>query len=287
MRLLLIDPDRDGLDALHAALRRAGFHDVTTVTSGAFALTTIERNRPDLIVSRAGVPDIDGYELCAIVRNDPSMTEVLFLLLEGPGDHSLEPRHEDKPDQVLAGDLPLATIVSAIRALLQEGTETEAEVEVEVDVGVAGVVAEADATAAEAAPDEAPSQPAAPTAPVDEAPPTGAFEVMKLAEAMQGIVFGEKTGHLVLTLPSGRGVIVFERGKVVHAEFFGLIGETAFAALLVAAHGEVQGSFAFEALAALPANAMRTINRDLKQLLLNAAIGIDEGRTGAAVAPVS
>ena len=248
-RLLLIDPDRDGLDALHAALRRAGFDDVATVTSGAFALTTLERNRPDVIVSRAGVPDIDGYELCAIVRNDPSMTGVLFLLLEGPGDHAPEPRHEDKPDQVLAGDLPLATIVSAVAVLLQRDDATEA--------------------------DEAQVEPAAP----------GAFELMKLAEAMQEIVVGQQTGHLVLTLRSGRGVIVFERGKVVHAEFFGLIGETAFAALLVAAHGEAQGTFAFEALTALPANAMRTIDRDLKQLLMSAAIGIDEGRTGAAVAP--
>ena len=267
-RLLLIDPDRDGLDALHAALRRAAFDDVATVTSGAFALTTLERNRPDLIVSRAGVPDIDGYELCAIVRNDPSMTGVLFLLLEDPGDHAQEPRHEDKPDQVLAGDLPLATIVSAVAALLQQDDAAEEAAEAEESM---------------------PTAPAAPVeaAPAEEAAPPGAFELMKLAEAMQEIVVGEKTGHLVLTLRSGRGVIVFERGKVVHAEFFGLIGETAFAALLVAAHGEAQGTFAFEALTALPANAMRTINRDLKQLLMRAAIGIDEGRTGAAVAPVS
>jgi CheY-like chemotaxis protein len=266
-RLLLIDPDRDGLDALHAALRRAGFDDVATVTSGAFALTTLERNRPDLIVSRAVVPDIDGYELCAIVRNDPAMTGVLFLLLEGPGDHATEPRHEDKPDQVLAGDLPLANIVSAVAVLLQRDDATEAD-EAEVTPAIARV--------------EAPSSPAA----LAEAPPD-AFEVMKLAEAMQEIVVGQKTGHLVLTLRSGRGVIVFERGKIVHAEFFGLIGETAFAALLVAAHGEAQGTFAFEALTALPANAMRTINCDLKQLLMSAAIGIDEGRPGAAVAPVS
>ena len=267
-RLLLIDPDRDGLDALHAALRRAGFDDVATVTSGAFALTTLERNRPDLIVSRASVPDIDGHELCAIVRNDPSMTGVLFLLLEGPGDHAPEPQHEDKPDQVLAGDLPLATIVSAVAALLQEHDECD-----EAEAELAG----------------RPTAPAAPVeaAPAEEAPPPGAFEVMKLAETMQEIVVGTKTGRLVLTLCSGRGVIIFERGKVVHAEFFGLIGETAFAALLVAAHGEAQGTFGFEALVALPPNAMRTINRDLKQLLLSAAAGIDEGRAGAAVAPVS
>jgi CheY-like chemotaxis protein len=279
-RLLLIDPDRDGLDALHAALRRAGFDDVATVTSGAFALTTLERNRPDLIVSRAGVPDIDGYELCAIVRNDPLMTGVLFLLLEGPGDHATEPRHEDKPDQVLAGDLPLANIVSAVAVLLQRDDQTEAdEAEVELTRSAAAAVA-----SAEIAPVEGPSSPAAPA---EEPAPPGAFELMKLAEAMQEIVVGQMTGHLVLTLRSGRGVIVFERGKVVHAEFFGLIGEIAFAALLVVAHGEAQGSFAFEALTALPANAMRTINRDLKQLLMSAAVGIDEGRPSAAVAPVS
>lgn len=198
-RLLLIDPDRDALDALHAALRRVGLEDVTTVTSGAFALTTLERNRPDLIVSRAGVPDIDGYELCAIVRNDPSMTGVLFLLLEGPGDHVPEPKHEDKPDQVLAGDLPLATIVAAVGALLHPE-----QAEDDVEAPVAEVTAAAGETAA------------AQGTPVEEAPAAGGFEVMKLAEAMEEIVVGQKTGHLVLTLRSGRGVIVFERGKVVH-----------------------------------------------------------------------
>jgi CheY-like chemotaxis protein len=295
-RLLLIDPDRDALDALHAALRRAGFEDVTTVTSGAFALTTLERNRPDLIVSRAGVPDIDGYELCAIVRNDPSMTGVLFLLLEGPGDHAPAPRHEDKPDQVLAGDLPLATIAAAVDALLHLAqAEDDVAVHAERERPIEPEAAEASATDVVAAPvaevaatGGAPSQPAAPEPPVEEeAPAAGGFEVMKLAEAMEEIVVGQKTGHLVLTLRSGRGVIVFERGKVVHTEFFGLIGEIAFTALLVAAHGEAQGSFGFEALAALPPNAMRTIKRDLKQLLLSAAVGIDEGRTDAAVAPVS
>src|SRR5439155_172923 len=171
---------RDGADALHAALRRAGFDDVATVTSGAFALTTLERNRPDVIVSRAGVPDIDGYELCAIVRNDPSMTGVLFLLLEGPGDHAPEPRYEDKPDQVLAGDLPLATIVSAVAVLLQRDDATEAD---EAPVELA----------------QSPAAEVAPAAPAEEPAPPAAFDLMKLAEAMQEIVVGQKTGHLVLT----------------------------------------------------------------------------------------
>jgi len=73
----------------------------------------------------------------------------------------------------------------------------------------------------------------------------------------------------------------------VHSEFFGLIGETAFQALLIAAHGEANGSFAFNPLDAAAANGVKTIHRDLKQLLLSAAAGIDEGRADAAVAPIA
>ena len=87
------------------------------------------------------------------------------------------------------------------------------------------------------------------------------------------------------------GVIVFDHGRVVHAEFFGLIGETAFAALLVAAHGpalgEAHGSFVFHQLENGAANGAKTIHCDLKQLLLSAAAEIDEGRTGAATAPLA
>src|ERR1700752_2396894 len=98
-RVMLIDPDRTALAGLQGALARDGFADVLAVTSGSFALTMLERNRPDLIVSRVGVPDIAGYELCSIVRKDPPMTGVLFLLLASPGDAAAATMPEDKPGQ--------------------------------------------------------------------------------------------------------------------------------------------------------------------------------------------
>src|SRR5213593_1923095 len=122
-RVILIDPDRTALAALQAALGQAGIDEVLAVTSGSFALTMLERNRPDLIVSRVGVPDIDGYELCSIVRKDPLMTGVLFLLLASPGDEAPATMLEDKPDQTLAGDLPLTAIVSEVANLLKGGAQ--------------------------------------------------------------------------------------------------------------------------------------------------------------------
>ena len=265
-RVLLVDPDRVGLAALQAALGAAGFRDVSTVTSASFALTMLERNRPDLIVSRAAVPDIDGYELCSIVRNDPSMAGVLFLLLASPGDEAPEAMLEGKPDQTLAGDLPLSAIVAEVAGLLGIRRET-------------------------APPPTATASPAA--APPLEVTPgmNGSLGVMQLPDIAQAVALGGKTGELLITLPSGRGAIVFDHGQVVHAEFFGLIGETAFATLLVAAHGaargDAHGSFVFRQLENGAANGTKTIHCDLKQLLLNAAAELDEGRAGAATAPLS
>ena len=259
-RVLLIDPDRGTLAALRAALGQAGFGDVSAVTSGSVALTMLERNRPDLIVSRVGVPDIDGYELCSIVRKDPSMTGVLLLLLASPGDEAPAAMVEEKPDQTLAGDLPLTSIVSEVASLLR---------------------ARAPAPAIR----REPTSPAAPTEVTYGL--RGSLGVMDLPDITQAIALGGKTGQLLVTLPSGRGAIVFDRGRVVHAEFFGLIGETAFAALLVAARGDAHGSFVFNPLENEAADGVKTIHRDLKQLLLSAAAGIDEGRADAAVAPLS
>jgi CheY-like chemotaxis protein len=259
-RVILIDPDRTALAALQAALGQAGFHDVLAVTSGSFALTMLERNRPDLIVSRVGVPDIDGYELCSIVRKDPLMTGVLFLLLASPGDEAGATMPEDKPDQTLAGDLPLTAIVAEVATLLARNRTAPVSAQ----------------------------EPIAPTAQADGAHGLrGSLTVMELPDITQAIALGGKTGQLVVTLSAGRGSVFFDRGRVVHAEFFGLIGETAFQALLVAAHGEANGSFVFNPLDAAAANGVKTIHRDLKQLLLSAAAGIDEGRADAAVAPIS
>jgi hypothetical protein len=115
----------------------------------------------------------------------------------------------------------------------------------------------------------------------------GSLTVMEVPDITQAIALGGKTGQLVVTLSAGRGSVFFDRGRVVHAEFFGLIGETAFQALLIAAHGEANGNFAFNPLDSAAAKGVKTIHRDLKQLLLSAAAGIDEGRADAAAAPIS
>ncbi|HEV8641032.1 MAG TPA: DUF4388 domain-containing protein [Methylomirabilota bacterium] len=255
-RVLLIDPDRDGLAALQKALGDAGLTNVAAVPSASFALTMLERDRPDLIVSRAGVPDIDGYELCSIVRSDPSMAGVLFLLLAEPGDAGPTGGIEGAPDRTLVGELTAATIVSEVMNLL--GHDQPADVP------------------GPATPDAEPAHGL-----------HGSLGVMDLPDLTQAIALGNKTGILALVLGSGEGVVVFGHGRIVHAEFGRLVGEPAFAALVIAAHKEGRGSFTFNAVEVLAPNVPKTIQRSVKQLLLSTAAEIDEGQAGpAAIVPI-
>jgi len=252
-RLLLIDPDRGTVAALQKALAVAGLTDVSAVISGSFALTMLERDRPDLIVSRARIPDIDGYELCGIVRSDPEFTGILFVVLADAEDEvPAGAFDEGGADRILVGAFSPETIVTEVRSLLAARTIPESESE-------PGPVAVA------AAPEGL----------------RGSLDVMDLAEVAQAIALGGKTGHLVLALASGEGTVVFDRGRIVHAEFGQLVGEPAFTALVVTSHRAPGGTFFFNPMEAAT-SFQRTIERSVESLLLSTAAGIDEGRADTA-----
>ncbi len=256
-RLLLIDPDRGTVAALQKALAVAGLTDVSAVVSGSFALTMLERDRPDLIVSRARIHDIDGYELCGIVRSDPEFTGILFVVLADAEDEVPAGAFEEGgADRILVGAFSPETIVTEVRSLLAARTIPESESE---------SAAEPVPVAVAAAPEGL----------------RGSLDVMDLAEVAQAIALGGKTGHLVLALASGEGTVVFDRGRIVHAEFGQLVGEPAFTALVVTSHRAPGGTFFFNPMEAAT-SFQRTIERSVESLLLSTAAGIDEGRADTA-----
>jgi DNA-binding response OmpR family regulator len=256
-RILVIDADRDSLQSLQRALGEAGFTDVAAVPSGSFALTMIERDRPDLIVSHATIPDIDGFELCSIVRSDPALGNILFLLLVGADVELPEGALETGPDRCLVGEFNADTIVAEVKSLLSRLPQVAEP---------AAAPAAAATTEAAAAPDEAGTL-------------RGSLGVMDLPDVAQAIGLAAKTGQLAVALAAGPGSVVFERGRVVHAEFGALKAEAAFAALVVAAHGDAAGTFCFTPLEEVSPSIARSMDRTIEQLLLSVAAEIDEGRT--------
>lgn len=80
MKVLIVDPDAARAGTVVEALTARGAQS-TVAPSALFALTMLERNQHDVIVSRASVGDMDGQELCAFVRADPSTVGVRFVLI--------------------------------------------------------------------------------------------------------------------------------------------------------------------------------------------------------------
>lgn len=263
-KVLIVDADPAKLQALRAALTTAAYH-VTSATSASFALTTLERDRPDLIVSGSRTEDMDGVEFCSIIRSDPTTHDIPFLLLSGPTRPTPWAVAQAGVDMLVAGDFVVSTVLDRISKLMRH-----------------------------VAPQAEPGLPPAPLPPRVTVPRVeagtrtfeGSFGVLDLTEVTQAIALGGKTGRLALQLAAGEGSLLFDSGRVVHAEFASRTGESAFAAMVSAAQSDPEGTFRFKPAAELPAGtAPRTIQKSVDQLLLSIASDIDEGRAAAGMPP--
>src|SRR3990170_2959688 len=120
-KVLLIDADWDNLVALQKALATAEY-EVAVALSGSFALTMLEWDRPDLIVSLAENQDMDAYELCSIIRADPATRDIPFLLLTGPAGPIPGAAARAGISRVIAGKFNVSTLVSQVGELLSQKT---------------------------------------------------------------------------------------------------------------------------------------------------------------------
>ena len=118
---------------------------------------------------------------------------------------------------LLAGDFVVSAVLDRIAKLLRH---------VEVKNQPATL-----APPAALAPPPLPSKVAPSRAEAVERTLEGSFGVLDLAEVTQAIALGGKTGQLSLQLQAGEGTIVFDSGRIVHAEFGGRNGESAFGAM--------------------------------------------------------
>jgi two-component system, OmpR family, KDP operon response regulator KdpE len=76
-RVLLVD-DEPAILATVAPLLRARGYQVSTAMSGTAGLEAVQRVTPDVIILDLGLPDIDGVEVCRIIR-DGGLTPIIVL----------------------------------------------------------------------------------------------------------------------------------------------------------------------------------------------------------------
>jgi two-component system response regulator MprA len=78
MRLLVVDDDRALRDVLRRALSLAGY-EIRLAEDGSTALSEVSSAVPDAVVLDVGLPDIDGLEVCRLLRREGNRVPVLML----------------------------------------------------------------------------------------------------------------------------------------------------------------------------------------------------------------
>jgi CheY-like chemotaxis protein/two-component sensor histidine kinase len=81
-RLLLVDDNRDALDALSTLLELEGFQ-VLTSNTGQDAIRIVAEQLPDLAIVDIGMPVMDGFEVASIIRSHPELEKVVLIALTG------------------------------------------------------------------------------------------------------------------------------------------------------------------------------------------------------------
>ncbi len=79
-KILVVDDEPDALEVLGFKLKEAGYTPIFA-KDGARALTSARDERPALIVLDLMLPEVDGLEVCKILRRDPGTANIPILML--------------------------------------------------------------------------------------------------------------------------------------------------------------------------------------------------------------
>lgn len=121
--ILLIE-DEDAMRALTAtALELEGF-TVHQAANGAAGIEAARQHRPDLILCDVMMPGIDGYQVLATLRANPTLCHIPFIFLTAKGEkNDLRQGMVSGADDYLTKPVALDDLLEAIRARLTRHAE--------------------------------------------------------------------------------------------------------------------------------------------------------------------
>jgi DNA-binding response OmpR family regulator len=79
-KILIVDDEADALEVLGFKLKEAGFNPIFA-KDGARAITAVRDEKPVLMVLDLMLPEVDGLEVCKILRRDPATAHIPILML--------------------------------------------------------------------------------------------------------------------------------------------------------------------------------------------------------------
>jgi CheY-like chemotaxis protein len=126
--ILLVDDSGLFQGATGEVLKRTGC-EALFATGGTEALDVVRRERPQMLVVRAGMKGMTGLDLCRVLKADPAFARMPIVLVAPPGEE--DPAKRAGADAVLPEPLEPEAMFAAVRRFLQIMPREEARSAVE------------------------------------------------------------------------------------------------------------------------------------------------------------
>ncbi len=204
-KVLIVDDDPKMGKLLKLKLTKAGY-ETEYFSSGGEALAKIAQVKPHIIISDIQMPEMDGYEFCERLRQDPLTAAIPFIFLSGKTDTS------DQLEGLRLGADDYVCKPVKVPFLLERMNKVR-----ERAAKARSFKSQADFS--------------------------GNLAQMNLNDVMQIVESNHKSGELVFLTLDGKtiGKILFNKGNLVNAYLNSLEGTEAFYSLM----GEEEGLFEF------------------------------------------
>lgn len=121
-KILLVDDDPVLLDTLSYRLSQEGF-EIITAGDGVRGLEQARREHPDLLVLDLMLPELDGFDVCRILRRDSAVPILMLTARENEMDKVMG--LELGADDYLTKPFSLKEFIARIRALLRRAGASE------------------------------------------------------------------------------------------------------------------------------------------------------------------
>jgi two-component system OmpR family response regulator len=136
-KILVVEDDRTLLDVLKYNLVKEGYNVVTAI-DGAQALEIARSQKPELIVLDIMLPELNGLEVCRILRKDMTVS-ILMLTAKGEEIDKIVGL-EVGADDYMTKPFSMRELLARVRAMLRRTRMTEPESAEEETINIGNLV---------------------------------------------------------------------------------------------------------------------------------------------------
>jgi len=94
LRILIVDDNKDGADSLAMMLKMMG-NDTRTAYDGKEGVELAGEFRPEVVLFDIGMPKLNGYEACRLIRKQPWGRKIIVIAVTGWGQEDDRQRSHD------------------------------------------------------------------------------------------------------------------------------------------------------------------------------------------------